>query len=166
MATNCLYGFKKKGNLKLDYNHFDSYPEGFGNKVVLFIRENTIEELNDIYDNIRLVSSKNYPSDEEIKILEEKNMFYKDSSGLLKWDEILSANGGFLSTYKVPLPYMCDYSHYLEGVPDYLYIIDLDENKFKVYHMCFDENKVCKDFKKQELIMEFELNNIPKDWNI
>ena len=166
MSTSCLYGFKKDGKLKLAYNHSDSYPNGFGKQVVLFVRENTLEELNEICNKIKLVNRKELPNDNDIKEMIEKNIYYKNNEVILNWEDIFWVNDTFLYYYKKDFFAMPDFSEWLSGCQDYLYIINLDINKFEVYKMKFsDETKdVNSEFEKYKLLKKFDLENIPKDW--
>ncbi len=168
MSTRCLYGFKKDGILKLMYNHSDSYPSGFGKDIVLFIRENTLEELNEICDKVKLVNRKELPTDKDIMEMIEKHIYYKDNGEILNWEDIFWSNGKFLHYYKKDFFTMPDFSEWLSGLQDYLYIINLDLNKFEVYKMRLsndkeDENSEFEDYK---ILKKFDLENIPKDWEI
>ena len=66
MSTRGLMGIKKKGELKAQYNHFDSYIEGLGQDIITTIgnipKEERIEILNNVFDNIVLVedTEENY----------------------------------------------------------------------------------------------------------
>ena len=133
MSTSCLYGFKKDGKVKLMYNHSDSYPSGFGKDVVLFIRENTLKELNEICDKTKLVNRKELPNDKDIVEMIEKHIYYKEDGEILNWEDIFWSNDTFLHYYKKDFFAMPDFSAWLSGCQDYLYIINLDTNKFEVY---------------------------------
>jgi hypothetical protein len=61
MATDCIYGLYKSGELKTGFSGCDSYPSWFGQRVVGFIRGNTIEELHELYDQTRLYERKDEP---------------------------------------------------------------------------------------------------------
>ena len=68
MGTRGSYGFRKNGIDKLTYNHFDSYPDYLGRRVVEFCKNHTIEELNKLYDKIVLVNERNdIPNADQIK---------------------------------------------------------------------------------------------------
>ena len=55
MGTRGLFGFRKNGQDKLTYNHYDSDPSGLGMDVVNFCLSRSIDELNVICDNIELI---------------------------------------------------------------------------------------------------------------
>ena len=62
---------------------------------------------------------------------------------------------------------MPDYSSSLKWGPDYLYIIDLDINKFEVYERFFSNEKdINSKIDKYKLLKSFNLENIPKTWDI
>lgn len=135
----------------------------------MFIRENTLEQLNEICDNIKLVNRKDLPKDEDIAEMINKRIFYKDGDNILTWDRIFFANYTILYYYKKDFFTMPNFSDFLEDLMDYLYIINLDKNKFDVYKMKLsDERKDEEDegdlFKKYKLLKSFDLNNIPRDW--
>lgn len=60
MATRGAFGFRKNWTTKLIYNHWDSYPEGLGREFVDWIKTKTSEELNKIYDNLKMGRSNEY----------------------------------------------------------------------------------------------------------
>ena len=65
MGTRGSYGFKKDGKYKVTYNHYDSYPEGLGGDILKYIKSKTIEELNEVFDNLRMVSEVDKPPTSE-----------------------------------------------------------------------------------------------------
>lgn len=163
MSTSCLYGFCKNGEYKVTYNHFDSYPEGFGQKVVAFIRENSLEELNELCDTIKIVDRKKYPTEAELQTALAKNIYCIDRENVLIWSDIEAANGGYLKYY-LSYNFMCDYTDWLHS-REWLYIIDLDENKFIVYYNRYkDMVSSWKD--RFEVLGSYPLNQIPRTWAI
>ena len=99
---------------------------------ILFYRENTIDELNVICDKLRLVNRKDYPNDADIKEMIEKGIYYHDEDKIFEWDRIAWENETFMEYYKKDFYVLPDYSDWLEGPQDYLYIINLDNNTFDV----------------------------------
>lgn len=83
MSTRGYVGIRKNEIDKGGYNHFDSYPTGLGESVLTFIKDNTIESLNSIYD--RIVMKENagdvwdYNRAEINESFEEYNNFLFDS---------------------------------------------------------------------------------------
>ena len=66
MSTRGMYGFYKDGVTKATYNHYDSYPSCLGHKVINFLSNTTIEQLNAIFNKIILVNEDILPTKEEV----------------------------------------------------------------------------------------------------
>lgn len=66
MGTRGTYGFRKNGEDKLTYNHYDSYPDYLGRKVVEFCKNHNVEALNEVFDKIVLVNERDTPTEEQI----------------------------------------------------------------------------------------------------
>lgn len=173
MSTSCIYGFYKNGILKVDYNHSDSYPSGFGKSVVEFIRENSLEELQDLYDKMVVVPRKEEPSEEQMKELRENNIYldFGREEGF-NWDLISICNYKFFEYYKKGVYFMPDYIDWFYAGQDWAYLIDLDDNLFQVYKCKYakvdfadsilEKKNRYKD--KYQLLAQFDLSNIPKNW--
>ena len=54
MSTRGAIGIRKNGIDKIGFNNYDSYPSGLGNKVLNYIRNNTIDQLSTMFDYILL----------------------------------------------------------------------------------------------------------------
>ena len=54
-AVGMIYNHKEK----IGYNHYDSYPEGLGNEILIFLKGKSIEELKNIFQNIVLEDNSN-----------------------------------------------------------------------------------------------------------
>lgn len=159
-----LYGFCKKGELKLAYNLDETFLIDLRKDMILFIRENTIEELNEICDKIQLVDEKSVPTEEQLKELLSKGIICKERGRTLNWIEIFNHNGTILSYYKYDCYYLPDCSRLLSSVfREKLYIINLDENKFEIYFKCDNESS-CK-YNGYELKAIYDLDNIPRNWD-
>lgn len=173
MATDCIYGLYKNGELKTGFNGCDSYPSGFGKYIVCFIRENTIEELHELYNQIRLYERKDEPNDEQLQELRKKNIdvdFGREEG--FNWEMISIVNRGFLNYYKYGVYFMVNYLDWLKRGVCWAYIINLDENTFEVYERNWhhkdediqcNKKKLCDD--KYILKGAFDLKQIPKTWN-
>ena len=46
MATRGLYGLRKNGQDKLTYNHFDSYPDCLGRKILKLCCDSSVDDLD------------------------------------------------------------------------------------------------------------------------
>ena len=70
-----LYGFCKNGELKLACNIDERFTSDSRKDIILFIRENTIEELNEICDKFQLVDENSVPTEEQLKVFLVKRNF-------------------------------------------------------------------------------------------
>jgi len=168
MGTACYYGFKKGNKLKFEANYYDSYPSEFGRNIVAFIKENTIEELNYIFENTVIVNGDDYPSNEQISEMISKKIKYKDQDKIFNWRKILYLNKGFNTYYVKKFLYICNIDMIDLKCMDYLYIINLNTNKFEIYEYTCDKanTKLTDDIILESHFLEevYDLNNIPKDW--
>lgn len=161
MSTRGAYGFIKHKEAKVSYNHFDSYLEGLGNKMVDFIRNTSKEELNDIFDKIILVNQTDKPNkeqNEEISNflsnlgLENDYKIENFGSGERDWYYLLSNCQGSPELFKQGLRYMTDDKTFLEDhlFCEFAYLIDLDNDKLVIQS---DGREVS-----------YDLDNIPDNW--
>jgi len=60
MATRGAFGLTHKGQTKMIYNHWDSYPEGLGREFVDWIKARSDDELKKAFNNITLGRCDNY----------------------------------------------------------------------------------------------------------
>ena len=60
MATRGAFGLTHKGQTKMIYNHWDSYPEGLGREFVDWIKARSDDELKQAFNNIKLGRCDNY----------------------------------------------------------------------------------------------------------
>ena len=60
MATRGAFGLTHKGQTKMIYNHYDSYPEGLGRDFVDWIKARSDDELKQAFNNIKLGRCDNY----------------------------------------------------------------------------------------------------------
>ena len=138
MGTRGLYGFRKNEQDKTSYNHFDSYPEGLGADVLKFIRNHSIEEMNEFYDRIIMVDQRITPTYKQkencIKNgfvnLSVSNQSENDWYCLLR-----NLQGELEKLYECEFPYMIDDSDFIKDslFCEYAYIINLDTNVLEFY---------------------------------
>lgn len=143
MGTRGLYGFRKNGEDKLTYNHWDSYPDCLGETVVRFCKETSIEELNEIFDRIVLVNEGDKPTKAQVLECIE---YYNGSVGnqsIEDWYCLLRNAQGNPDVYKHGLKYMIDNQNFIYDslFCEYAYIINLDTNCLEFY-IGF-QNKPC-----------------------
>lgn len=80
MGTRGTYGYRKNKQDKLMYNHYDSYPEGLGQRMLEYIKMYSTKEMNEIYDNIKFVENdKNFQIQQEMKAKIESREIYLSS---------------------------------------------------------------------------------------
>lgn len=135
MGTRGLYGFRKNGEDKLTYNHFDSYPDWLGRNVVKFCKETSIEEMNTIFDKIVLVDTNSRPTATQIANCikyYDKNV---SNQSVEDWYCLLRDAQGDLDVYKDGLKYMIDDQEFIKDslFCEFAYIINLDTNCLEFY---------------------------------
>lgn len=59
MSTRGAVGFHFGGVDKIAYNHWDSYPSGLGHSVLDYLKDKTLNELKDEFEDINLISEHN-----------------------------------------------------------------------------------------------------------
>lgn len=161
MSTRGAYGFIKNKSIKATYNHWDSYLEALGSRMVDFIKSTPISELNKIFDQIKLVNQQDIPKGKDknniLKFLKKYNLensYDPNNFGNKKkdWYFYLSETQGLPELYKKGLNFMTDDKEFLEDnlFCEYSYLIDLDSNEFIV--------------RSEEKEVKFDLENIPENW--
>lgn len=134
MSTRGMYGFYKDGVTKATYNHYDSYPSCLGHKVINFLSNTTIEQLNAIFNKIILVNEDILPTKEEVIDCWGYCPNRREGDSIC-WTELLSNSIGDLSAYKNNLKYMIDNSEFIKDslFCEWAYIINLDNKTLEVY---------------------------------
>ena len=129
MGTRGLIGFRRGGVDKLTYNHFDSYPEYLGEKVLQFIVQYR-EELDSIFDKIVLVNETDKPTQEQIEVCKNYTNLGVSTGSCEDWYCLLRNAQGDLSCYANDLKYMIDsHDFILDSLfCEYAYILNLDTN--------------------------------------
>lgn len=135
MGTRGVWGFKKGFGYKATYNHFDSYPEGLGLAVIKFIKETSVETMNDIYNRIILVDRTDEATQEQIDECLPFADTNVDDGSLKNWYVLLRDTQGKPELYKTTnLRYMIASMNFIkDDWCEYCYIIDLDEEALLVY---------------------------------
>jgi len=110
MSTRGAYGFVKNDVFKVTYNHHDSYVKYLGKSIFDFIKNTSIEEMNQIFDKIKLIE-------------DNEDNYWK-----------MENYQGKLSAYKKDLDIMIDNYEFFSGShSQYSYIINLDLNTLDFY---------------------------------
>ena len=135
MGTRGCYGFRKNGIDKLTYNHFDSYPDYLGRKIVEFCKETSIKKMNEIFNKIILVDENTKPTKEQIT--ECLNYYNGNVSNQTvdDWYCLLREAQGDIDVYKNGLRYMIDDHDFIKNslFCEYAYIINLDTNSLEFW---------------------------------
>ena len=66
MSTRGLFGFRKDGEDKVIYNHFDSYPEGLGASMIEMLKRADMDKLSAHFNNIICADDDSEPTDDII----------------------------------------------------------------------------------------------------
>lgn len=135
MGTRGLYGFRKNGEDKLTYNHFDSYPDWLGRNVVKFCKETSIEDMNKIFDKIILVDENAKPTETQIANCIKYYDGRVSTQSVEDWYCLLRDAQGNLNVYKDGLRYMIDSQEFIKDslFCEFAYIINLDTNCLEFY---------------------------------
>lgn len=178
MGTRGAYGFRIDGQDKVTYNHFDSYPEWLGVRVVEFVRCTPREEMERIARDLVLVREADVPTPEQVEECRAWTDLTVSSRSTTEWYCLLRKAQGNLQAYREGLRYMTDNRDFLGDslFCEWAYIINLDEGVLEVYRgfqKGRDRNprNRYRNLPKSEdgyypvaMVAEFPLDAIPADW--
>lgn len=141
MSTRGYMGIKKKGELKGQYNHFDSYIEGLGKEIIDTLntipKVNLISKLNEVYDNIILVNENDKSTQELIEYAIKYDLYDSNVSNGNTNDLycLFRKAQGRLDLYLNGLKYMLNGNDFLKDniFCEYGYVINLDTNTLDIY---------------------------------
>jgi hypothetical protein len=131
MGTRGVYGFRFRGQDKVTYNHFDSYPSYLGGLVLEFIQKTPAGDMRDIFDRITLVKD-NDPKDAPSEALQREYLEYFDETVAegrkTDWYCLLRRAQGDLGVYARGVRHMIDSKEFLKDslFCEYGYIVNLD----------------------------------------
>lgn len=166
MSTRGYMGLKKKGELKGQYNHFDSYFSGLGKNIIETLnsipKKDRINKLNETYDNIILVNVNDEPTLEMIEYALKNNLYDGNVSYQTTKDMYCLFRNcqGRLDMYLNGLKYMINGNDFLEDdlFCEYGYVINLDTNTLDVYkhgkHLVLQADLLNLDYTKMESEVE------------
>lgn len=154
IGFKAIYGFMKDNNFKVTNVEDNGTYEEFGIKIIDFIKNTSIDKMQQIFDKIILVDSLKDAVNNQIEeckkcqnldldeIIEKKEIFRK----------FLKKTIGNLGVLRddINAKYMVDKESELYST-DFAYIIDLDSKKIDIYW-------------RDTVINSYDLFEIPKDW--
>jgi hypothetical protein len=135
MGTRGAIGFIRNGVVKATYNHFDSYPDGVGQKVVEYCRARDRAQLTVDCDAIRMVDEKVAPTDEDIARHGATADMGVGERGKVDWYKLLRKTQGSLEKSATA-------GVMIEGGRDFMrnslfcewaYLVNLDDGTLDVY---------------------------------
>jgi hypothetical protein len=136
MGTRGFITFVADGVEKTAYNQFDSYPEGVGSSVLVWLRfaAQDLEDLRERVKALRVVSRESTPTDEDVKRLAafaDLRVSYQDPR---EWYVLLRETQGSPATM-LQAGMIEDASQFPADslFAEWGYVIDLDKRVFEVY---------------------------------
>ena len=142
MATRGLYGLRKNGQDKLTYNHFDSYPDCLGRKILEFCRDLSVKDLNKLYELIEMINEDIAPTNEQIKICKMNKYadFSVSNQSEADWYCLLRRLQGNFEALKIAVEedkhiYMIDNHDFIKDslFCEYGYIVNLDSESLEFW---------------------------------
>jgi hypothetical protein len=141
MGTRGAIGFRQNGELKVSYNHYDSYPDGLGEDFLNFAKSwcvdpITLATVKENVAKVKLVDGRENPTEKEA---EEFSHWYNENVSTGKdWYSLLrEAQGidGIEAIASGDLFVMTDDKGFLRDslFCEYAYIIDLDKDTANFY---------------------------------
>jgi hypothetical protein len=179
MGTRGLYGFRFNGIDKTTYNGYDSYPEGLGLNMINFICSTDRPTMKKIFVGLVMVNEDTKPTALQIAECESFTDLSVSTGSVNDWYCLLRKTQGGLS------PYLTDELHYMIDGHNFIlnslfcewgYIINLDTDMLEIWQGFQEKsqpgNRYGEDFQDHmsdkyypcALIIQFPLDNIPKDW--
>lgn len=134
MSTRGIYGLVIDGEVKVSYNHYDSYPEGLGLQILKEINTGTLTA--DRARTMQVVDEDSEPSNEQISIMVDAGLHNPSvSTGqVTEWYSLMRESQGKLSV-NLDIGFMINS---LDFVADSLfcewgYLVNFDTNCLEVY---------------------------------
>lgn len=134
MGTRGAYGFKKGNELKLTYNHFDSYFDWLGEHLISELYDvGNVKDLSETYDYIKLVTEKKPPTKKQINECSKFSNISVGNQSMTDWYCLLRNTQGTMKQWlDREIPYMINNNSFIEDTVfcEYYYIVDLDTEEF------------------------------------
>lgn len=104
MGTRGAVGIRLGGIDKIGYNHYDSYPDGLGKEVIMYLKCKSVDMLKRVFDEIELDDSADddgWDWNEHCfnKKFQDYGSFMADSL-FNEWSYIVNLDEGVLEIYK------------------------------------------------------------------
>lgn len=133
MSTRGTIGFVVNEDLKVTYNHSDSYPSELGKNMVEFIKSGW--DMKSMAERIELVDADSTPTPEQISHCKSWTDLDVSSRDNQDWYCLLRGTHGNLRAYHGDLKYMIDGRDFLADslFCEYAYLINLHSNKLEFY---------------------------------
>jgi hypothetical protein len=127
-----LYGFRYKGEDKINYCHCDGYPSELGVKILAFCKKKSLKKLKKRFKEIVMVAQDSHPTTEQILSCMawlDLNVSNKTADD---WYCLLRKTQGELGAYfgEGKCKYMIDMSHLHFS---YKYVINLDTERLEIW---------------------------------
>jgi hypothetical protein len=134
MSTRGLWGFKIDGDVKVTYNHFDSYPSGLGADLVKVLSSSNLEEMKTMARALTLVESDSRPTPKQKAALVEFTNLGVGEQSDDDWYCVLRETQGDLEQ-TLRSKHMIDSFQfgYDSLFCEWGYVIDFDADEFVVY---------------------------------
>ena len=142
MGTRGKYGFYYKCKYYLFYNHYDSYPDGLGDKLlqqiknlIYFLKQggiNFYEYIGNKIESAKIVTDDDVPSTEDLRVLEHSTNLQVSDRNTNNWYCLTrESHGNIIDHIDIQIFY-CEVvtSVNTDVFIEYVYIIDIDNHKF------------------------------------
>lgn len=145
MGTRGAYGFRINGKDKVTYNHWDSYPDHLGKKILEYVSGTPLEMMIECANRIILVDENSHPSSELIHRYKKYADIGVSECRYEDWYCLIRKTQGDLFAYNNSLSHMIDYQEFLSDslFCEWAYIINLDTKNFEAYQG-FNKNPKAK----------------------
>ena len=175
MGTRGAFGFYKDGKGKITYNHFDSYPEWLGVKILGTLKKFSIKQIKEAFDNIILVNEHEKPNKKQIKECREFSNLNVNRRSYEDWYCLLRKAQGDIGVYlNGNCRYMIDSEDFLKDslFCEYGYVANLDKKVLEIwigFQKGIQKNryKVSKvdeqGYGNCALVKEYPLNKLPSE---
>lgn len=134
MGTRGAFGFVIKGEEKIGYNQYDSYPEGRGVDVLKFLRAADLEVVRNLAERLEVIDDNTPPTPEQVKALAPWTNLSVSGQSTDDWYCLTHRSHGDLGEILA-----CGYIDDGRWFPldslfcEWAYVVDLDAGVLEVY---------------------------------